>query len=203
MRACGLPLLIASLSLTACRDRASALGDHAGVPGSTASSAVATGLSRWGDCPWSDTSTYHADPVELVREWTRRDARGGMLSSDSWPLSAVTCEEVGTSDEVWVVTSYEVVPLEKTADTARVLVRYQRLARPGYDESGAIRHLTFEPGEENDSVVVIRTRHGWRIDWGVGGAKVLPEAALRVFGERLPPADRDRLTALARTVPQN
>jgi hypothetical protein len=150
-----------------------------------------------------DTVARHPDAIQLVREWVRRDAAGEMVSPDSWAAGALTCVEIATSDQMSVITGYEVRPLSATDDSVRVLVRYQRRAIPGYDDAGALTHLVLESHEFPDTVVVVRTRYGWRIDQVEGEAHLLPDAALRIFGNRLRPSDRDTLIALSRSVPQN
>ena len=201
MRVAALLVILVSLTLTACQ-RTETAEEGGSTSTDTSRAAPQSAISRGDDCP-IDTVARHADAVQLVREWVRHDAAGEMVSPDSWAAGALTCVEVATSDQVAIITGYEVRPLSATNDSVRVLIRYQRRAVPGYDDAGALTHLVLESRESTDTVVVIRTRYGWRIDQIEGGAHLLPDAALRVFGNRLRPADRDTLIALSRSVPQN
>ena len=195
-------VLLVALALTACRQRTETAEEARSASIDTSGAPTLSAVGRGGDCPM-DTVARHADAVQLVRDWVHRDAAGQMVSPHSWAAGALTCVEVATSDQLSVITGYEVRPLSATNDSVRVLVRYRRRAVPGYDDAGALTHLVLESRESTDTVVVLRTRYGWRIDQIEGGAHLLPDAALRVFGDRLQPADRDTLIALSRSVPQN
>jgi len=147
------------------------------------------------DCP-KDTLARHGDPVALVREFVARDAAGRALTPGDWHFGALLCLETATSDQIAIITAYTVTPLTTADDSAQVLVQYARHSIVGWDASGTQMHLAPALGEVVDTVVLLRTRLGWRIARIDGGAHLLPKTALDSLGPRLTVPDRDTLAHL-------
>jgi len=160
--------------------------------------------ARESDCP-TDAVFRHPDPVALVEEFARRDAEGPLERDDvarAWHDNALTCAGRNTSDHYEVITAFYVEPvtlehLRRRADTTMVLVRRTRAFELGWDSAGRTPRLVPTPRDWTDTVVVVRTRYGWRIDRLHAGAHRFPSRAL---GEltKLKAADRVRLQRLGR-----
>ena len=129
----------------------------------------------------TDTFALHDDPLQLVTEFVRRDAAGRLPVKKpgytDWLDGALTCAERASSSVSEVITAYSVKLLVSGADTARVLVRRTRAFTVRWDSASAAYHPLADPADEADTVVVIRTRHSWRIDTGISGAHRMPAAA--------------------------
>ena len=147
------------------------------------------------DCP-IDTLPRHADPVDLVEEFIRRDAEGPFEREDlarEWHDAALTCIERNTSDDYEVIVAFRVEHLDTRGDTARVLVHRTRAFL--VERDGAQTTLIDAPAEWTDTVIVVRTPWEWRIDRLHAGAHRLPARALQEL-RGLSSADRARLRAL-------
>ena len=125
-----------------------------------------------------------------------RDVAGGTVSPKGWYFGALVCLETATSDEASIITQYQVTPFVSDPDSTRVLIRYTRHSVVGRDSSGTRMHLEPAPADIVDTVLVTRTRFGWRIARIDGGAHLLPRSALDSLGARLDAGDRETLTRL-------
>ena len=145
------------------------------------------------------TTFRHTDPAGLVEEFVRRDAEGPFKREDlarAWHDGARTCMERNTSSHYEVITAFSVAPLQQQADTARFLVRRSIAYTVGWDASGAVPHLVPAQGERTDTIAVVRTPYGWRIDRLHAGAHRLPSRALAEL-RRLSAEDQAALHRLA------
>jgi hypothetical protein len=163
---------------------------------------VAAGKS---DCP-ADRVYRHPDPVSLVAEFARRDADGRLERDEvarAWHDHALTCVARSTSDHYEVITAFYVEPLSvkplprRRTDTTAVLVRRTRAYEVGWDSAGRAPRLVPALGDWIDTVVVVRTRYGWRIDRLKAGAHRFPSRAL-VELTKLKEADRELLHRLGK-----
>ncbi|HEX5831615.1 MAG TPA: hypothetical protein VFY16_11585 [Gemmatimonadaceae bacterium] len=149
-----------------------------------------------------DTTFRHTDPLALVEEFVRRDAEGPFEREDiarAWHVGALRCVERNTSDHYEVITAFHVEPLSRRPDTARVLVTRTRVFELGWNATGERPQLAPARAEWTDTVVVVHTRYGWRIDRLHAGAHRLPSRALSEL-TNLSPADRAQLERLASRV---
>jgi hypothetical protein len=151
------------------------------------------------DCR-TDTTFQHTDPVGLVVEFVRRDADGAFERDDvarAWHDNALSCVERNLSDNYEIITAFYVEPLSRRRDTAAVLVTRTRAFELAWDARGRTPRLLPASGNWADTVVVVRTRYGWRIDRLHPGAHRFPSRALDEL-EDLTAADRTRLQRLGR-----
>lgn len=155
--------------------------DFADGPDSSAESLRAEAAEGPGtDCPM-DTTARHADPVALVEEFVRRDAEGPFERDDlsnAWHDAALTCVERRTSDQYEVITAFRVEELDRYADSVRVLVHRTRALEIAWDSTGRVPELLPSAATWLDTVLVVQTRFGWRIDRFHAGAHRLPGRAL-------------------------
>lgn len=145
-----------------------------------------------------DTVFRHTDPLALVEEFVRRDAEGAFEREDigrAWHDGALSCVERNTSDAYEIITAFRVEPLSQRPDTTLVQVTRARVFELGWDATGERPHLVPARAEWIDTVVVVHTRYGWRIDWLHAGAHRLPSRALDEL-TNLTPADRAQLERL-------
>jgi hypothetical protein len=146
-------------------------------------------------CP-VDSSGRHGDPLQLVREWTDRDNRGGTLTPGPWYFGALACDETATSDMIYVTSPITITLLSASADTALVLATYHRFFEVGYDSAGVAMQLHPVPAEVAETTRVVRLPGlGWRIDAIRGGAHLLPHVALDSLA-RLDSASKEALRGL-------
>lgn len=132
----------------------------------------------------------HDNPDSLMAEYLRRDGEGALAQSDSWRDQAMACPAHAPGwDGFTLIAKYTSASLGASADTARYLVRYRRI---GYlEQDSAAFFVRREAGEEQDTVVLVRTAYGWRVgDWDTE-PHLLPAGALRLG--RIRPLDRKRL----------
>ena len=145
------------------------------------------------DCP-ADTTAIHDAPGPLVREYVRRDAADS-LQTLRWGDGALTCVERASSDDYVVVLSSRVDSVQQTRDSARFLVHYDQAYTLAWDSTGTRSSLVPARRELIDTVVVLRTRKGWRIDILDGGAHRSAAGAGHAY--HLSDVDRLRLDSLA------
>ena len=103
-----------------------------------------------------------ADPVQLVREYVNRDARGERLKSNPWFMNVVAWPEEPGYDTYTIITAFEVKPLHTDSSTARVEVTYRRagfLETVGRSTAKFVRNAA---AEERVFTVAL-TDNGWRI----------------------------------------
>ena len=152
----------------------------------------------------TDSFALHDDPLLLVMEYVRRDAAGRLpvkrRGYTDWLDGAFTCAERAASNVSDVITAYSVNLLLRRADTSRVLVHRTRAFTLRTDSTGSAFHLVPDLADEADTVVVVRTRHGWRIDTGVSGAHRMP-APVEANWLQLTSEDRQRLRQTAMRLP--
>jgi len=150
---------------------------------------VATPAEAQGRCT-TDTFALHDDPLQLVTEYARRDAAGRLpvkrRGYTDWLDGAFTCAERAASNVSEVITAYSVQLLVPGADTSRVLVHRTRAFTLRSDSTGSAYHLVPDAADEADTVVVVRTRHGWRIDTASQGrTECLRQSRPTGFNSRL------------------
>jgi hypothetical protein len=104
------------------------------------------------------TATLHPDPDSLIAEFIRRNARGEFQRETTWFASAVDCpgHEPGP-DVASEATVHGVRELSRDAGRVRKEVVWARL---GYVSGDSLWEAL---GAEHDTLVAIRTPHGWRI----------------------------------------
>ena len=127
----------------------------------------------------------HPDPIQLVREFLLRDAEGEFLRPESWLPTATLCPgSIPSFDAATLIEGFEIGPVALDPDTVRVPVTYERV---GDMTAGLIFEYT--PRIETDTVTVVRTRYGWRIDGPEWRWQVSAHVALDRFQFR--PEDRE------------
>ena len=138
------------------------------------------GLSSSPDCP-TDTLTVHDDPDRLVSEYVHRDATDS-LAIANWNWGALACIERASSDLYSVVRSFKISTLSRSPDTAQFLVRYEQLFLLGWDKTGREPHLERSVTTVRDTIVVVRSRKGWRVVEFDAAAHRDLSTALRTIG---------------------
>ena len=125
------------------------------------------------------TQALHPSPGPLLAEFLRRDTAGDFTSSNSWAAAAAICpgHEAGW-DTYTIVTGYELLPLPGTADTMKYEITYHVYAEAVDDSLHELKRIQ---RPEVDTVAVIRTPFGWRIDSPDIPPHISPSATLRIM----------------------
>ena len=148
-----------------------------------------------------DTTPAHPDPDVLINRYLALDdsgyTLGGSSTQGTWLFYAYACPNDAPGwDGGVLVAGHSATRVALSLDTARFAVNYRVLRQITQDSAGII--LDGGEGVELDTLVLVRTRFGWRIDSQVpphvthAGAKA--HLQLRPYYQTL-------LDSLARTVP--
>lgn len=136
--------------------------------------------------------------IQLVKEYTERDAKGERLRTNPWFLDVVAWPDEPGYDSYTVISGYEVTPLSADSSTARVRVDYRRV---GYVRTTGARSVEFDQSIATELRVftVALSDNGWRIIAPQIEQHVLVEAAMSL--SPLSEADKDRLSRVPRASP--
>ena len=200
-------LCTASLLLTvACNDARPRASAASASDESVKQPAVAVASSPTPPAPYSDPgddcgllkAAAFPDPVALVKHYVALDNAAQFLESTPVLDSVYACPgHLPAPDEFTVVSRSDVEPLTANDSVARILVRSPQLGRMSQDSVGLI--FVREPGVVLDTLVVLHTPFGWRIESPQLPSRVLGSAVLAHPDRfRLRPVVQDSLRAASR-----
>ncbi|HET7789484.1 MAG TPA: hypothetical protein VFK78_01705 [Gemmatimonadales bacterium] len=130
----------------------------------------------------------HPKADALLREYLNHDAAGDFLASRAWLDTTLNCPgRLGTIDSAVVVAAWSSSALKAGRDTTRTVVTYQIVARVVLAGGQA---SDVEPAKvfEVDTVQLVKTPFGWRIDRPPPHWHLMRASALAHLG--LDPAER-------------
>jgi hypothetical protein len=127
---------------------------------------------------WEDPScgfkknNIQEGPLELVKEYIKRDAKGEFLKASNWADAVILCVgHLGAPDSFKVITNYKILNFSNHGAFAKVVVRYNVLGIISSAGKGREILTSFKSQRETEDLafVLTKTPYGWRIqdfDWG-------------------------------------
>ena len=170
-----------------------------GIAADSVSRPVASADPDTVGCELTARPLFMDGPLDVVRAYVERDTTGAFRSPDERLFELLACPgHLGGGDSWMIVSGARIVPERILADSAHVLVVWDRLALAGqgFGDDG----LEFRRGTDTSRVLAVRTAYGWRLD-GDFGVHVSPGAALK-WGDAKSAADQDSLRAAATLPPE-
>ena len=144
------------------------------------------------------TTPRFDQPLELVREYVRRDSLGDFITPGPRLFELFACPgHLGGGDQILDATDARIAELPPRSDTAEFLITYRRWGAVFSDSTGVTTLFKSDSGTDSVTVGAVHTPWGWRFPYDVADPHLPPRVLLERVRGAWEPGSRDSLAALA------